>query len=47
MTPREQGATAFRHGEMLMDCPYARYSPPWQQWVDGWKGEEFSPAKTL
>jgi len=42
MTPREQGAQAFRERVPLMDNPYTRYSTSWREWEEGWQAEWFS-----
>jgi len=34
-TARDEGKRAFFEGKSISDCPYAKYSPNWHLWIEG------------
>ena len=38
MTPTEQGANDRKDGRKLSECPYAKGSKPYRQWLAGYQG---------
>jgi hypothetical protein len=40
-SPQEEGAQACRHNRPLFDNPYARYTPSWEKWNEGWQMQHY------